>query len=35
MHKICPNMLYPLLINLLFVKIGTADIAMRYAVQKM
>ena len=34
MHKICQNIWYLLLINLLFVKIGTADIAMRYAVQK-
>ena len=34
MHKLCQNIWYPILIILLFVKIGTADIAMRYAVQK-
>ena len=34
MHNICQNIWYPILIILLFVKIGTADIAMRYAVQK-
>ena len=34
MHNICQNIWYPILINLIFEKISTADIVMRYAVQK-